>query len=220
MQTKTALAVGTTTYLAGLAVGYQVLLRRWCLTWGATEDEVTRAMPGDELLTAPDIVATRAITIATSPAAIWPWLAQLGPGRGGAYTYDWIENLLGLNMHSADEILPQYQNIAVGDTFALGASGPRMRVAIAEPERALVFAATDGTWVWAFGLYPTDAGTRLVSRNRIAAPQAGLPTKLFNRLVMEPGSWIMERKMLTGIKQRAERTTTPLSERPVDVQPG
>ncbi|WP_433663221.1 SRPBCC family protein [Nocardia sp. CA-128927] len=220
MKTKTALAVGTATYLAGLAAGYQMILRRRCLTWGATTDEVARAMPGDELLAEPDIVATRAITIAATPAAIWPWLVQLGPGRGGAYTYDWIENLLGLNMHSADEILPQFQNLTVGDTFALGENGPRMRAAIIDPERALVFASADGHWVWAFGLYPSTEGTRLVSRNRITLPESGLPTRLFNRLIMEPGSWIMERKMLIGIKQRAERGSTAVADLPADAQAG
>ncbi|MEV6562082.1 SRPBCC family protein [Nocardia sp. NPDC051756] len=218
MRTMTAIAVGTATYLAGLALGYQVLLRRKCLTWGARTDEVARTMPGDELLADPDIVATRAITIAASPAAIWPWLVQLGPGRGGAYTYDWIENLLGLNMHSADEILPQFQTLSVGDTFALGENGPRMRAAIIEPEQALVFASTDGHWVWAFGLYPSDEGTRLVSRNRIALPESASPARMFTRLIMEPGSWIMERKMLLGIKLRAERGSTPVAERPVTVQ--
>jgi hypothetical protein len=73
-------------YLVGLAVGYQVFLRDRCLTWGATPEEVDRAMPGDELIPAPDILATRAITIATGPEQIWPWLVHLGPGRGGAYT--------------------------------------------------------------------------------------------------------------------------------------
>ncbi|MEU7143950.1 SRPBCC family protein [Nocardia sp. NPDC046473] len=220
MRTKTSVAVGTAAYLLGLAVGYQVILRRRCLTWGSTPDQVAAAMPGDELLTEPDIIATRAITIAATPAAIWPWLVQLGPGRGGAYTYDWIENLLGLDMHSADEILPQFQNLTVGDTFALGKNGPRMRAAIIEPEHALVFASADGHWVWAFGLYPSAEGTRLVSRNRIALPESGVPTRLFNRLIMEPGSWIMERKMLIGIKQRAERGGTPVADRPVEVQAG
>jgi len=214
MRTRTALALGTATYVAGLALGYQVMLRRKCLTWGATTEEVSRAMPGDELLTDPDIVATRAITIAAPPAAIWPWLVQLGPDRGGAYTYDWIENLLGLNMHSANEILPQFQNLTVGDTFALGDKGPRLRAVIIEPERALVYASEDGHWVWAFGLYPGPDGTRLVSRNRIAMPDAGPATRLFNRVIMEPGSWIMERKMLIGIKQRAERGSTPVADLP------
>lgn len=174
-------------------------------TWGAAGEEIARVMPGDDLLVEADIVSTRAITIHTGTAAIWPWLVQMGPGRGGAYTYDWIENLLGLDMHSAQQILPQFQNLTVGDTFALGTSGPRMRVALLDPERALVFASKDGRWVWAFGLYPMGETTRLVSRNRIALTGASQLTRLFYLLVMEPGSLLMERKMLLGIKQRAER---------------
>ncbi|MFI7003429.1 SRPBCC family protein [Nocardia sp. NPDC050175] len=220
MRTRTALAVGTTTYLAALALSYEAILRRRCLTWGATTDEVARIMPGDELPAAPDIITTRAITIAANPAAIWPWLVQLGPGRGGAYTYDWIENLLGLNMHSSNEILPQFQNLSVGDTFVLGKDGPKLRAVTIEPEQALVFASTDGHWVWAFGLYPSADGTRLVSRNRIVLPESGSLTRLFSRLIMEPGSWIMERKMLIGIKQRAERGKTPVADRPVEAQAG
>lgn len=131
---------------------------------------------------------------------------DLGPGRGGAYTYDWIENLLGLDMHSANTILPQFQDLSVGDTLALGSTGPRMRAQIIEPNRALVFASDDGDWIWSFGLYRTPEGTRLVSRNRIRRPAASPLGKFLYALVMEPGSLVMERKMLHGIKQRAERT--------------
>jgi hypothetical protein len=177
---------------------------RW-LTSGACGEEIARVMPGDDLLVDADIVSTRAITIDTGADKIWPWLVQLGPGRGGAYTYDWIENLLGLDMHSAREILPQFQNLAVGDSFPIGKSGPRMRVAIVESEHNLTFASEDGRWVWSFGLYPMGAATRLVSRNRIALTGASPLTRLFTVLVMEPGSLIMERKMLRGIEQRAER---------------
>jgi hypothetical protein len=188
----------------GVAVAYPVFLREWCLTWGATVDEADRAMPGDDLLAEPDILATRAVTVNAPAKAIWPWLVQMGSGRGGAYTYDWIENLLGLDMHSAQEILPEFQNLKVGDTNPLGSNGPRLRVEVLDPEHALVFRSEDGHWVWAFALYPSGAGTRLVSRNRIAAPHASTSTRLFNLLIMEPGSLIMERKMLLGIKQRAE----------------
>ncbi|MFC9962654.1 SRPBCC family protein [Nocardia ignorata] len=193
-------AVGT-----AWVMGYRYLLRERCLHWGATPEEATREMPGDDLLPRPDIVSTRAVAIDVEAAEIWPWLVQFGPGRGGAYTYDWIENLLGLNMHSADSILPEFQKLSVGDTFALGPSGPTMRVAVLDPARALVFSSTDGNWVWAFALYPDGSRTRLISRNRIAAPSASPAARLFNRLIMEPGSWVMERKMLLGIKQRAER---------------
>jgi hypothetical protein len=179
--------------------------RRRCLTWGATGDEASGPLPGDDLLADPAIVSTRAIWINASPEAVWPWLVQMGPGRGGAYTYDWIENLFGLGMHSADKILPEFQDLKVGDAQRLGARGPVLRVAVLEPQKSLVFRSDDGNWVWAFALVPADAGIRLISRNRIATPGASAMTRLLYEYVMEPGSLIMERKMLLGIKERAER---------------
>lgn len=192
---------------AMLAVGYPLLWRSWCLTWGATGEEAARHMPGDEYLPSADVVSTRAVTIDAPAKAIWPWLVQMGPGRGGAYTYDWIENLFGLDMHSADTVMPEFQHMATGFTQRLGKSGPVMRAEIVEPERALVLRSDDGAWVWAFGLYPSGDMTRLVSRNRITPPHSAVPTvlsKAFALYVMEPGSLVMERKMLLGIKQRAE----------------
>ena len=120
----------------GAAILYWRLLRRPILTWGATKAEATARLPGDELLEAADGVATRAITINAPASAVWPWLAQMGPSpRGGAYTYDWIENLLGLNLHSADRVLPDYQHPQVGDTLGFGKN--RMRFERVEPERVL-----------------------------------------------------------------------------------
>jgi hypothetical protein len=179
--------------------------RRWCLSWGATVSEAARDLPGDDLLTDAGIVSTRAVHVDAPPSAIWPWLVQMGPGRGGAYTYDWIEKLMGLGMHSADRILPEYQKLAVGDVQRLGARGPVLRVAELEPERSLVFRSDDGNWVWAFSLAPDNTGTRLISRNRIATGDASRLAQVVNTYVMEPGSLIMERKMLLGIKDRAER---------------
>ncbi|MFF0610639.1 SRPBCC family protein [Nocardia tengchongensis] len=209
MRTATATVIGIASALTGLAAGYRLFARTKCVTWGSTADEVGRVMPGDDLLPGAGTVTTRAITVAATPEQIWPWLVQMGPGRGGAYTYDWIENLLGLNMHSADEILPQYQRLAVDDVLRMGASGPAMRVAVLDRPHAFVLASTDHHWVWAFGLYATAEGTRLISRNRIALPDAGPAQRLFYMLVMEPGSLIMEAKMLRGIKERAERTVPP-----------
>jgi len=179
--------------------------RPWCLTWGATGKETGAALPGDELLEDPDVVTTRAIGIGAEPSSIWPWIVQMGPGRAGAYTYDWIENLAGLDMHSADEILPQFQDVKVGDAWRLGMKGPVLRVAHVDPESALVLRSDDGNWVWAFVLTAGEAGSRLVSRNRIRQPGASAMTRAFTRYVMEPGSLVMERKMLLGIRQRAER---------------
>ncbi len=188
----------------GLAAAYPLLLRRWCLTWGAGPEEAARPLPGDELLVAPDVVATRAVTVQAPPGAIWPWLVQMGSGRGGAYTYDWIENLLGLRMHSADRVLPEFQDLAVGDVLPLP-NGPALRVERLDREQAMVLRSQDGTWVWSFVLVPAKSGTRLISRNRISTPGASPLARLAYLLLMEPGSLVMERKMLHGIKERAER---------------
>ncbi len=180
------------------------LVRTPVLTWGATEEEAGRSLPGDELLEDPAVVSTRAITIDAPPSAIWPWLVQMGSGRGGAYTYDWIENLFGLGMHSAERIHPEWQNLAVGDVIPGRESLQGMRVEVLDPERALVTRSEDGTWVWAFVLEDLGGRTRLLSRNRIAMPDPSLGDRI-GMAVMEPGSLVMERKMLHGIKERAER---------------
>jgi len=207
--------------VAGAAAAYVRVGRQPCLTWGATPEEVDRSMPGDEFLELPDFLSTRAITVDTPPRSIWPWLVQMGSGKGGVYTYDWIENLVGLHMHSVDEILPQFQNRKVGDVEQLGKKGPRLRVDILDSERTMVLHSEDGNWVWAFCLYPAGPDrTRLISRNRIATPGAGWMQRVVGVLVMEPGSLIMERKMLLGIKKRAEHLATqvgsghPLMESP------
>jgi len=129
------------------AASYPLLLRQRCLTWGATPDEIARGLPGDELLVTADVVSTRAVTIDAPPSAIWPWLVQMGSGRGGAYTYDWIENLFGLGMHSADEILPQFQDVKVGDEMKVGPNGPKMRVEVLDPERVFTIRLEDTKWV-------------------------------------------------------------------------
>ena len=180
---------------------HHVALRRWILTWGATAAEATGELPGDELLESADGISTRAIDIGAPATAVWPWLAQMGPSpRGGAYTYDWIENLLGLDMHSVDHVLPEFQHPQTGDTIGFGSN--RMRLERVEPEHVLAWRSEDGNWVWAFVLEEHDGNTRLISRNRFRLPTVAARIAM---LPMEPGSLVMERRMLRGIKQRAER---------------
>jgi hypothetical protein len=187
--------------MAALGALYARVLRGPILEWGATAAEASARLPGDELLEDADGVATRAIEIAAPPSAVWPWIAQMGPApRGGAYTYDWIENLLGLDMHSADRVLPEFQHPEIGDVIGYGAN--RMRVERVEPERVLAWRSEDGNWVWTFVLSGEDGSTRLISRNRFRLPTLGARLGM---LPMEPASLVMERKMLRGIKQRAER---------------
>jgi hypothetical protein len=186
--------------IAILAAAYRTLLRRPILTWGATAAEAVGNKPGDELLPDPDGSSTRAISIAAPPEAVWPWIAQIGPSpRGGVYSYDWIENLLGLDIHSVDRILPEFQNPRVGDSIALGDN--RMEIARLDPGEVLSFRSDDGNWVWTFFLAPEGSGTRLISRNRFLLPGMGARIGM---VALEPGSLIMERKMLHGIRKRAE----------------
>jgi hypothetical protein len=124
---------------------------------GCDREEAARSLRGDELLAEADLVATRAISISTPPSAVWPWLVQMGPGRAGAYTYDWIENLFGLNMHSADRIHPEWQELEVGDVLRSKQDKPGMRVEILEPERVLVNRSETGDWCGRSFLSPTTA---------------------------------------------------------------
>lgn len=183
-----ALAVGTA------AAVNPLLFRDWYLTWGATPDEVDQPMPGDGLLSGADMFSTRAITIDAPPSAVWPWLVQMGSGRVG----------YRLETNDGGDVFPEFQSLEVGDLLPIGPAGPRLRVEVLEPGRALVFRSDDDQWVWALALYPDTGGTRLVSRNRVTMPHASRLTRLVNLVVMEPGSLVMERKMLLGIKESAE----------------
>ena len=183
-----------------LALVFIKLVRPWYLCWGANPDEIAMAMPGDELI--PDTnSATRAIGIAASPADVWPWLLQLGYGKAGWYSYDWIDND---GYPSADRIVPEYQTLKVSDKILMM---PDMgfEVLAIDPMRSIVSMLEDGTTSWCLGLYPEDGNrTRLVSRWR---PKWGkiTPGSAFLIALSDPGSFIMEQKMLRGIRDRAER---------------
>jgi hypothetical protein len=187
------------------AAVYVRFLRSRILTWGATNSEAGARLPGDELLEDADGVSTRAVDIDAPASAVWPWIAQMGPApRGGAYTYDWIENLLGLDMHSVDRVLPEFQHPQIGDTIDYGPN--RMRLERVEPERVLAWCSEDANWVWVFLLDERDGSTRLLSRNRFRLPTVA---SRLGMLPMEAASLVMERKMLYGIKQRAEQLAVP-----------
>jgi hypothetical protein len=195
-----------------LAALYFRFLRAPVLTWGATAAEASGSLPGDELLEDADGGSTRAISINAPPSAVWPWLAQMGPSpRGGVYTYDWIENLLGLDIHSVDRILPEFQNPELCDSIALGEN--RMEIARLEPGAVLCFRSDDGNWVWSFVLRPEGDGTRLISRNRFRLPTIAVRIVM---LPMETGSLVMERKMLLGIRSRAEKLHRSTGQSPGD----
>ena len=95
--------------------GYATLIRPRILRWGATDEEAAERLPGDEVVAQPRYQTTHAVTIHARRSEVWPWLVQLGQGRGGLYSYDWLENLFGLGFRSADRIIPDLQRLAVGD---------------------------------------------------------------------------------------------------------
>ncbi len=190
--------------------GAVAMLRRQLLRGGATDQEVGLALPGDELATSAALAATRAITIHADSSDVWPWIAQLGQGRGGFYSYDFLENLVGCDIHSADEVVPRWQQVDVGDEIRL-APQVALAVAVVEPGRALVLrgavpmgqSPAPYDFTWAFVLCDAPAGsTRLVVRERYGYLRWWAP------LLVEPVgviSFVMSQRMLRGIRQRAER---------------
>lgn len=189
----------------GAAAGYALAVRPRHLRWGATDAEVRRAMPRDQDVPHPTYVTNRAVTIAAPPEQVWPWLAQMGEWpRGGYYSYVWIERLMGMQVANADAVLPALQRVEEGDV--LDRMG-YMTVKAVEPGRYLVLgppdAAADVDSTWALALYPrVDGTTRLVSRVRARLPRG--PRGLLWWALLDPGQFVMERKMLLGIKRRAE----------------
>jgi hypothetical protein len=178
---------------------YALVIGPWQRRWGATDEDVYMPMPGDDLLGWGAASTTRAVTVAARPHDIFPWLLQIGYGRGGWYSYDWIDND---GQPSADHIIPELQQLQVGDQILmLPDMGPRVREV--GPNRYLVAGDQKGG-TWCLALYPAEGGCRLVSRWRVDWPLT--PATAFWILLSDPGAFIMERKMLKGIRSRAEAT--------------
>jgi hypothetical protein len=190
-------------------VFYVWLIRPWHLRWGATRAEFDEQLPGDEIIPHPKHRATHAITIDAPLEDVWPWLVQVGQTRGGFYSYTWLENMVGCHMRNANRIVPEWQTLNVGDQVWLHPKAPPMPVSLVEPGHAIVLGAAGegeqmgGTW----GLYVKRIDhdhTRLIVRARWER-NPGLLAWVIVYLVLEPAHFAMERRMLTGIKRRAEK---------------
>ncbi len=190
---------------------YGIFLRRWHLRWGATPFETQRHIPGDEVIPHPELEATRAVSILAPPENVWPWLVQMGFGRAGFYSYDAIDNG---GTPSADRIIPEFQAMQVGDFMPLDPSGGGFVVSEMDPPRSLVLTVPDmevfgatGRVVVTFSLESVGPRTtRLVCRLR-AEFGRNVRSRLYYAL-FEPGDFVMMRKMLLGIKGRAELSTS------------
>lgn len=182
-------------------------LRRWYRRWGATPGEVTRSLPGDELVPRPRLTTTRAITIHAPVQSVWSWLVQIGQGRGGFYSYQALETLAGCKIDEVDRIVSALQVLQVGDLIQFGPAGyPRFTVSAVDRMRSLVLQSRDdqAMTVWIFVLETLDSGdTRLIVRDRTDYVPT-LRQFLVWRMLIEPIHFVMERKMLLGLKQRAE----------------
>jgi hypothetical protein len=207
--------------IAGALVTPMLRARRAC--WGATAAELARAYPGDDLVPSPIWGWTHAVTVHAPAAEVWPWVLQIGQGRGGFYSYEGLENLVGCDIHNADSILPEFQDLAVGDSIRLHPEMPALPIALVEPDRALVIHALSDTssgrsfepadglpesysnMVWIFFLAEQDDGTtRLISRTRYDH-SPGLANRLmYGPALLEPIGHVMDCRMLLGIKERVE----------------
>jgi hypothetical protein len=184
---------------------YWFPVRRWFSRWGTSPEELARVMPGDALIPDATDMSMQTITVNAPPEDIWPWLVQIGYQRGGLYSYDLVDRLFGfLDRPSATRILPEFQQLAVGDKIPWG-HDTKLTVGVVEPPRALAlsYEANGFKWVWQFGLYPLDGHrTRFVTRGTECVPNT--PVWWLGMRIMEPASFIMTRRFLLGVKERAE----------------
>jgi hypothetical protein len=209
-----------------LVLLFSPLLKGWYRGWGATPAEVKKKLPGDELVPHPRMQSTRAITIQAPPAAVWPWLLQFGLKRGGWYSYDFLEAMAGaagfVDGHSTWRIIPELQDLKVGDKVWMHPRILPLTVAAMEPERTLVFHTRldletkaffelgekmPAQYVnsnWVFFLEKSAKTTRLLVRSRLDYGPSNLINTIAWRVFTDPISFVMERRMLLGIKQRAE----------------
>lgn len=197
---KLKVTIASVLVLGLFVLAYVSFVRPWYLRWGATDAEIAMSLPGDQFTHNPTAISTRAITIHAPAAVVWKWLVQTGQGRGGFYSYDWLENLFTAEMQNADRVSAAYQDLRVGDwvlMHPMGKTNKAMRgeVAFVEPERAIVL---EGGWGWY--LVPIDAQT-----TRFIVRYTNYEDPLYYYTVFEQAHFIMESGMMLGIKARAEQ---------------
>jgi hypothetical protein len=210
--------------LTAAGAAYGLFFRPWHLRWGATDEELTMPLPGDDIKPDAGISVTHAVTIDAPPRNVWQWLVQIGQDRGGFFSYDFIENLFDLDVHNVYEIRTELQDLKVGDfvrSAHKGWLGGRFDdkagwfVVGLEPESFLVLRDEIEQGSWSFVLRPiAGGGTRLIIRARGDRP-ASLLRWMFHLTVFEPAHFVMERKMLLTLKELAERAPQPI---PADPQ--
>lgn len=228
MPTRSTIATMRQIVVGGLQAAAAVitspLSRRWFNRWGATDAELARPMPGDGLVPSPKLGYTRAITIDASPDEVWPWLVQIGQGRGGFYSFDGLENIVGCDIHSVDQVMSEHQQLSVGDVVRSGQDRHICWIVMdIDPARHLVLQGAGtpadvevpevvdevpakgyaaSTWQWQLEPIGDGRRTRVIVRQRCTYS----PRQVVLWRIVEPLNFVMERQMLRGLKMRAERT--------------
>ncbi len=215
---------GVFTGLGAVVAGYWFTVRPWHLRWGATDADLARRWPGDELVPNPRTRAVRAVTIAAPSETVWPWIMQIGRDRGGFYSYSWLENLIGADIHNVDRLIPGLPERRPGDTVWMGpeekfGGEARMVVAAIVPGRAMVLVAPGDAasvlegglaaeGLWSFIVDPVS-----VNRSRLVMLSVNGEPVRFGRLSQlvfwEPAHFVMERRMMLTLKRLAEKVTAP-----------
>jgi hypothetical protein len=223
---RKTLVSGLITVGAGIAAAsiYLRVFLPWQRKWGASGEEAHRTLTGDDQIPHPDTQWTRAITVQAKSAAVWPWIAQIGHGRGGYYSYPWLERLMGLRAAFRDQINPAWQQLKEGDRIPAEPDGSGYRVITVEPGRTLLlgvrendegvswnFARLYRAFTWVFVLEEIDTEhTRLITRMRAQTRHS--PLVALANFFIDFGAFFLKRQMLLGIKQRAERLTEQAEE--------
>ena len=194
----------------GAVALYRMRVRPWMYTWGASDDEITAVLPGDELVSAHTPRTTRALTIDAPIAAVWPWLAQIGEDRGGFYSYSVLERAVGAHIENANTVHPEWQDVHVGDTVWLarryGDAAQQVVAAVAPGAHLVLMSPGDfervqqgmrASGAWGFYLRRKDGWTRLIARGSGGA---------VGHVAFDVPHFVMEQKMMRGIRDRAEQT--------------
>jgi hypothetical protein len=208
--------------LAAVVETYRRWLGAWQRRWGTQSDEAERTLPGDEIVQQPNYLTTRAITVDAPPEDIYPWLLQMGYHRGGLYSYDILDRLFGFtDAPSATTILPEFQDLKVGDAIPLGRGEP-FPVRELIPNRAFILGGeqpdTGLAWSWQTVLEPIDdSHTRLITRNRGRFSETPLVRALM--LAVDVAAFVMVRRWLMVLKARAEARYAGREQSPAAAQP-
>ena len=199
--------------LVVLVLAYWFLARPWYARWGATVDELAMQLPGDAIVPDANMVSTRAVTVHAPAAQIYPWLVQIGQGRGGMYSYEWIENLIGCDMHNVYQIVPDLQNVQAGQIIRMGPEGyPMYRVDSFAAGRYFVVRPGDpkthepgpGSWAMVLNERP-DGTTRMILRQRMRV-DPGIGNFVLWRVLVDPITFVMEQKMMRSIRDLATQS--------------